>query len=236
MCPQVKGTKCWQDFHEQMHWIMIDQQIPQTLQDLIATGYRNSHNSSAPWPHNIINDTQLQEIVQGYWAQLGWHQILYGRFTMAWQGLITEMALQINTANFITKFIHTAWTTIITIWKLRNQHLHAPTMNPNNCYQLQTTVIQILYKANQDNQLAKMVWHLTADIIMTTMDWDEHQTNTTSQSSSTTMGTISNTGHSDILSTKSSTTCIYSSLPKRATPCESVSLWCHPMVTLVIIL
>jgi len=114
---------------------MLDHQVPQTLQDLIAMGYSNSHNPNAPWPHHIVNDTQLQTI-QGHQAQLEWHQMLYGRFAMTWQGLIMAMALQINATNLIMELIHTAWTTIIMIWKLRNQHLHAPTMTLNNHSQL----------------------------------------------------------------------------------------------------
>jgi len=119
----------------------------------------------------------------------------------------------------------------------------------NNTQQLlptTNTVLKILYEASQDNQSANMVWHLMADIIMIKCTkrikwWIETSTKQI-QHHNAAVEQWAQLGIQDTWMffpwkvappATQQTDKIYFGLLKRATPCKSASLCCHPTVTLV---
>ncbi len=145
---------------------MCDQQnIPQPIQDLLSEGYQISRDTTRPTPNHIRRQATIQTALYQQEA-LGWKQLLYGRITQAWQRLLTTQAPQMNSTHFLSKIIRQGWTVLITIWQIRNTHLHPPNDQLTDQTKLYALVENIFHIASTDPTLTALLNYTTIDQIM----------------------------------------------------------------------
>jgi len=116
--------------------------------------------------HQIITcQVSVQEAIQQQ-ANLGWKQLLYGWITGAWKVLFNAKAPLINSNSFFSKIIHHRWMVLLTIWQIRNMHLHPSHDNLTDCTQLYAIVENIFHMVQTDPTLSTLLSYTTIDQIM----------------------------------------------------------------------
>jgi len=164
-CPHPQRQHAWEEFQQRLHKICDKQNIPQPIQDLISEGYRISRDTTRPTPTHIQKQETIQTALYQQ-ATLGWKQLLYGRITQAWQRLLTTQAPQMNSTHFLSKIIRQGWTVLITIWQIRNTHLHPPNDQLTDRTTLHALVENIFHIVSTDPTLTALLSYTTIDQIM----------------------------------------------------------------------
>ncbi len=164
-CPHPIWQGIWEEFQQGLQKIYIKHNTPQPIQDIISEGYRLSRDPTRTTPTHIANQISVQEVVQ-HQANLGWKQLIYGRFTSAWTTLLHTQTPQTNSNNFLSKIIHHSWMVLITIWQIRNTHLHPPNNHLNDRNQLYALVEHIFHTVRNDPTLRDLLNYTTIDQIM----------------------------------------------------------------------
>jgi len=80
--------------------------------------------------------------------------------------LLHTQTPQTNSNNFLSKIIHHSWMILITIWQIRNTHLHLPNNHPNDCTQLYALVEHILHTVCNNPTLHDLLNYTTINQIM----------------------------------------------------------------------
>jgi len=180
-CPHPTRIGQWEDFQQVLQKLFLKHDLPQAIPDLIAEGYRLSRDNARPSPLHIRQQPSIQMALQQQ-ASLGWKQLLYGRIVEAWQTLLHTKAPRINSTNFFSKIIHHGWTVLITIWQIRNMHLHPPQEHLTDRTQLQAIVENIFHTVQLDSTLRDLLQYTTIEQVMSKTireirKWIKHSTN-----------------------------------------------------------
>ena len=136
--------------------------LRQSVRDHIVQGIQSAISATTPLPTTAIN-TPLYCTGQ---QQIGWKQMLYGRYSQHWLTAIHQQEPPINGQKLITRIIYLTWQQVIAIWHVRNSHLHPPTPQNTDRTRLRDTIQQILHDAHKHPHLAAMVGHVDIEQLM----------------------------------------------------------------------
>jgi len=161
-CNHPEWQQLWEELINQIQWLSIQKQLHQTIQDHIIQGIQSATTEITTLPTNTNHNSTHCSKQQ----QIGWKQIIYGRYLQQWIEAIDQQEPPINGHQLITKVIYLTWQQVATQWKVRNLHLHPATAQEADCSQLQATVLQILHEAQQHPHLADMIGHIDVDNLM----------------------------------------------------------------------
>ncbi len=161
-CPNPDRQQLWADLLSQVQKLSFRYNLPQTIHDHLAQGIRYSTTPNTPIPQQIPGQPSYYQ----HQCSLGWKHIIYSRYLSCWVSAMHQQHNPINGQHFLTKVIVLTWTQILSIWSIRNRHMHPPMAVNTDCSRLHNIVQQIIYEAQQDPHLEALVGHINIDQIM----------------------------------------------------------------------
>jgi len=160
-CTHPARRQLWDNLIDQIQQLSIKKQLHHTIQENLIQGIRSATTDNAMPPTDTNNSIHCSRQ-----QQIGWKQIIYGRYSQQWIETINQQDPPINGHQLITKVIYLTWQQITAQWKVRNSHMHPATAHEADRSRLRATVQQILYEAQQHPHLAEMIEHINIDNLM----------------------------------------------------------------------
>jgi len=162
-CHHPERQQLWEELVSQIQRLTIQCNLQTSVREHLIQGIRSVTSDTAPPPTNAPAAPTYCTRQQ----QLGWKQMLYGRYSQQWITVIHQHDPPINGQKLITKIIYLTWQQVLALWKIRNLHLHPPTPQNSDRTRLRETIQQILHDAQQHPHLADMVGHIDIEQLMT---------------------------------------------------------------------
>jgi len=170
-CPQPNRQQLWTELLSQIQRLSFRYNLPASIHDHLAQGIRHSTTMNNP----DQPPTPGQPLYYRQQSNMGWKQIIYGHYSTQWVSAMHQQDPPLNGQHFLTKVIELTWKQIISIWSIRNRHLHPPQAANTDRSRLRSIVQQIIHEAQQDPRLEAIVGHIQIDQLMSRPTKQIHQ-------------------------------------------------------------
>jgi len=162
-CQHPARQQIWEELISQIERLTIQSNLRTSVREHLIQGIRTTTSANAQPPPTVPTAPLYCSRQQ----QLGWKQLLYGRYSQQWLTAIHQQDPPINGQKLITKIIYLTWQQVIAMWHLRNSHLHPPNPQNSDRTRLRENVQQILHDAQKHPHLTAMIGHVDIEQLMT---------------------------------------------------------------------